>query len=99
MSNYEKHALREFKAAGWTDENGDFDCEIQKLICKQVLELLKVFSKHGHSGSTASYALNMFGKLAAFEPIVPLTGEDWEQEYWPIRTILYDHVFEAARHL
>ncbi|MGL5618461.1 MAG: hypothetical protein ACRDDC_02335 [Tannerellaceae bacterium] len=72
------HAEREFFAAGWTDKAGNFKDEMQELICKQILELLQVFSDHGHSGSTAPYAINLFSKLAKFEPIVPLTGEDWE---------------------
>ena len=78
MSNLEKHARTEFRAAGWTDDEGKFNDEMQKLICEQVLELLKVFSEHGHSGSTAPYAINLFRRLAMFESIVPLTGEGWE---------------------
>lgn len=78
MSNYVKHAMLEFKAAGWTDENGKFNDEMQKDICDHVLKLLEVFHDEGHSGSTAPYAINMFKTLAMFEPIAPLTGEDWE---------------------
>ena len=78
MSNVHKHALAEFRAAGWTDADGKFNDEMQEDICKHVLELLKVFSDEGHSGSTAPYTVNLFKKLAMFEPIVPLTGEDWE---------------------
>lgn len=78
MSNLHSHALAEFRAAGWTDADGKFNDEMQEDICKHVLELLKVFSDEGHSGSTAPYTVNLFKKLAMFEPIVPLTGEDWE---------------------
>jgi len=78
MSNLNSHALAEFRAAGWTDDDGKFKEEMQEAICKHVLELLKVFADEGHSGSTAPYAVNMFKKLAMFEPLVPLTGEDWE---------------------
>lgn len=78
MSNLHHHARTEFRAAGWTDENGNFKDEMQQAICEHVLELLRVFSDEGHSGSTAPYAVNMFKTLAMFEPIVPLTGEDWE---------------------
>ena len=78
MSNLHRHALAEFRAAGWTDADGKFEDEMQEDICKHVLELLKGFSDEGHSGSTAPYTVNMFKKLAMFEPIVPLTGEDWE---------------------
>lgn len=78
MSNLHNHALAEFRAAGWTDADGKFEDEMQEAICNHVLELLKVFSDEGHSGSTAPYTVNMFKKLAMFEPLVPLTGEDWE---------------------
>lgn len=74
----ESHALTEFRAAGWMDENGKYNDEMQELICKQLLELLHLFSAHGHSGSSAPYALRLFDRLAKFEPIAPLTGEDWE---------------------
>lgn len=78
MSNYEKHAQMEFRAAGWTDENGNFKDEMQEDICTHVLKLLEVFADEGHSGSSAPYAIGLFEKLAKFEPVVPLTGEDWE---------------------
>ena len=72
------HAIKEFLAAGWTDESGKFNDDMQEAICNHVLKLLEVFAEEGHSGSTAPYAINLFTKLAKFEPIVPLTGEDWE---------------------
>ena len=78
MSNYETHALNEFRAAGWIDETDNYTDDMQKMICKHVLALLTVFSMEGHSGSSAPYAINLFEKLAKFEPISPLTGEDWE---------------------
>jgi hypothetical protein len=78
MSNLKNHALMEFRAAGWCDENGKFDDEMQEAICNHVLKLLEVFSDEGHSGSSAPYAVNVFKTLAMFEPLVPLTGEDWE---------------------
>jgi hypothetical protein len=78
MNNYEKHARIEFRAAGWTDENGKFNDEMQEAICKHVLELLNVFHGEGHSGSSAPYTIDLFKKLAMFEPVAPLTGEDWE---------------------
>jgi len=76
--NYKKYAEREFEAAGWTDKDGHFNCDMQKLICKNVLDLLAVFSTHGHSGTTAPYATNLFEKLSSFSPLLPLTGKDSE---------------------
>lgn len=78
MSNLVSHANQEFRAAGWTTEDGSFKDEMQGLMCSQVLELLELFASHGHSGSSAPYAISLFEKLAKFDPIVPLTGEDWE---------------------
>lgn len=78
MSNLHSHALMEFKAAKWLDDEGKYSDEMQEAICAHVLKLLDVFAEEGHSGSTAPYAVNMFKKLAMFEPLVPLTGEDWE---------------------
>ena len=78
MSNLKKHAWLEFKAAGWIDENDQFEDEMQEAICKHVLKLIEVFADEGHSGSSAPYAIDLFKKLAMFEPVVPLSGEDWE---------------------
>jgi hypothetical protein len=60
------------------DDNGEYVDEMQEAICHHVLALLDVFSAEGHSGSSAPYAINLFKTLAMFEPVVPLTGEDWE---------------------
>lgn len=76
--SYETHAKNEFRAAGWTDDSGKFKDEMQEAICKQVLKLLEVFSEEGHSGTTAQYSIDLFSRLAKFEPIAPLTGEDFE---------------------
>jgi len=80
VSNYKIHAMNEFRACGWLKEDGSFDDEFQGAICEHVLALLDVFAEEGHSGSSAPYAVNMFKKLALFEPIAELTGEDWEWE-------------------
>ena len=76
-SNFILHAKREFDAMGWIDADNKME-EMQDLMCKQVLELLKLFSSHGHSGFSAPYAINMFKTLASFEPLGPLTGKDCE---------------------
>ena len=73
-----QHAKDEFRAAGWVDENGKYDDEMQEMICKHILALLEVFSNEGHTGSTAPYTIHMFTRLANFKPIAPLTGDDWE---------------------
>ena len=78
MSNLRNHAFTEFKAAGWLNADNTFKDEFQGMLCEHVLKLLEVFSDEGHSGTTAPYAIRLFSRLASFEPIAPLTGEDWE---------------------
>ena len=78
MSNLTSHAMTEFRAAGWLDQNGKYTDDMQELICNHVLALLTVFSDEGHTGTTAPYTINLFSTLAKYDPIVPLTGEDWE---------------------
>lgn len=89
--NFEDHAIREFKAAGWLDEDGKYCDEMQEMICLNVLELLKDFSGQGHSGSSAPYAINLFTTLAKFNPITGLTGKDDE---W---TEVGDDLFQNKR--
>jgi hypothetical protein len=68
-----------------------------------VLELLRVFDNQGHSGMSASMVLSIFERLAKFEPISPLTGED--EEWRPLgdahpnmaaQNIRCGHVFRRA---
>jgi hypothetical protein len=54
------------------------DDEMQKEINKDILHIVEVFSEQGHSGFSASYALNIIKKLLAWKPITPLTGENDE---------------------
>lgn len=76
MSNLEEHAKRELLALGY-DPNEKQD-DPNKWIQDNILELIRVFAKQDHSGSSAPYCVNLFSKLAMFEPACPLTGEDSE---------------------
>jgi len=78
LSNLINHAWLEFKAAGWLNDDDEFTDETQSILCGDVIDLLKIFSSQGHSGMSAPYAIELFSKLAKYEPLVPLTGEDWE---------------------
>lgn len=78
MNNYYNHAMREFRAAGWINEQGLYSDEMQEQMCNHMVSLLDVFGKEEHSGFSASYAIKLFSKLAKFDPIIPLTGEYWE---------------------
>lgn len=72
MSNLVEHAKKEMELA-WPESES-----MQDLIKENILELIEVFGKQGHSGTSAPYVLSYFQKLANFEPILPLTGEDDE---------------------
>lgn len=50
-------------------------------MADDLLQLLAVFSLHGHSGFSASYAVSAFTDLARFQPLGPLTGEpdEWNE--------------------
>lgn len=71
--SYINHAVQEFKHAGFYDEDS-----LQDDVVKDVLELLTVLSNQGHSGNSAPHILHCFNRLANFEPLTPLTGEDDE---------------------
>lgn len=97
--NLEQHALRELRAIGYVpldlpQENGP-----NKWIQDNVLELIRVFGKQGHSGMSASYCISIFEKLARFEPLCPLTGADDEwnnvaEDMWQNNRC--SHVFKGA---
>ena len=53
---------------------GSFD----RLIARQLMEMVCLFSTHGHSGSSAAYAIATLERLLRFLPLGPLTGEEDE---------------------
>lgn len=77
-SNLIKHAKDELRIAGYDLNQKEEDPN--KWICENILELLEVFCKQGHSGFSAPYCIRVFSKLANFEPLNPLTGDDSEWE-------------------
>jgi len=72
MANLLKHAEHELKLLGGDDDG------MQSVMNKHILEMVRVFGDEGHSGFSASYAVNLLEKLLRFEPLKPLTGEDDE---------------------
>jgi len=75
--SYKAHAEREFKAMGY-DPIDECEDGPNKWMQEGTMELLEVFSKQGHSGSSAPHAIALFKKLAAFEPLCPVQGTDDE---------------------
>lgn len=74
MSNLVNHAKQELKAIGMSSESEGMDL----MMYNSLMEIVEVFSKQGHSGFSASYAISTLSKLLDYEPLAPLTGEDDE---------------------
>lgn len=49
-----------------------------KMMHDHIIHMVEEFSKEGHSGFSASYALSILKKLLNWEPLTPLTGEPEE---------------------
>lgn len=75
MSNLIEYAKEELKILDYKPIDEE---EGPNRIQENVLELLDVFQKQGHSGFSAFYCIALFSKLAKFEPLSPLTGEESE---------------------
>lgn len=96
-NNFIKHANREFVAVGY--DLNDKEEGPNKWIVENVFELLNVFNKQGHSGSSASYCVNYFKKLALFKSLSPLKGSDdeWnEVAVGRFQNKRCSHVFKGA---
>lgn len=76
------HAKLELQIAGLFDKEGDF---YEGATGKAVMELIEVFAKQGHSGMSAPHVINIFEKLANYEPLLPITGKD--EEWGDVRDI------------
>ena len=75
MAELLKHLDREWAAMGWPTEGDD---DPQVWVYENLKELIGAFSEQGHSGSSASYVISLFHKLAMWKPISPLTGDESE---------------------
>ncbi len=65
MSNLVNHATTELTKHGMFDKDADYDGELGK----GVLDLITLFASQGHSGMSAEMTIQMFTKLARFEPL------------------------------
>jgi hypothetical protein len=74
MSNLIDFARKEMELAGLFDKDSDYE----GMLGESVMKLIETFSDEGHSGFSAHMAINIFKKVAAFEPLTPLTGKDDE---------------------
>lgn len=78
MSNLIEHAKEEFKIMGYKPLEEKQEEDPNKWIQENVLELLEVFSKQGHSGSSAPFCIKYFEALANFKPLSPIKCDDSE---------------------
>lgn len=69
-----EYAKNELKKLEETCEDAE-SLEMQKVMSDNILALLEVFSKQGHSGTTAHYVTTLFTRLVKSKPLTQLTGE------------------------
>ena len=74
MSNLLDYAKEELNRIGMIDSGEPYN----DAVTKAILDLIELFASQGHSGFTASYTVNVFKRLAMYEPLTALTGEDSE---------------------
>lgn len=67
------YAEKELDRIGMTEED-----EMNGMMRKHLVHMVKEFADEGHSGFSASYALQCLKKLLNFKPLSPLTGADDE---------------------
>lgn len=75
-----EHALQEFDILMNYDSDKDTNSEKEfwDMMKADVMELIETFAKQGHSGGSAGYCISLFEKLARYETLSPITGEDHE---------------------
>lgn len=71
-------ARKELEMLFSKNEQDNENTRIQKIINDDILEIINVFSKQGHSGFSESYAIGMLKRLLEYKPILPLTGDESE---------------------
>jgi hypothetical protein len=67
------YAENELDRIGMTEDNG-----VNGMMRAHLLHMIKEFADEGHSGYSATYAIQCLKKLLNFKPLSPLTGEDDE---------------------
>lgn len=70
-SNLVKFAREEMLRAGLYDRDADYGGEIPEAV----LEMVKAFSRYGHSGGSAEETLAILNRVIRFRPLSPLTND------------------------
>ena len=82
--NINKWALNELELIEKNCKSEDGLVE-QKIITRDIMQIINVFENQGHSGMSAGYATSIINRLLNNKPLLPLTGEEseWgEVEEW-----------------
>ena len=89
-SNFLAHARHEL--ANMLAPDAD---EMDRRMADHLLTMIALFSLEGHSGFSASIAIDGFRRLANFEPLHPLTGDDdeWSEDNGLKQNKRCSHVF------
>ncbi len=56
----------------------DSEYDMDREMRNHILHMIEEFSKEGHSGFSANYAISLLTRLLSYKPLSPLTGEDDE---------------------
>lgn len=77
MSKLVDYAENELRRAGLLDKDSSYG----ERLGKAVLALVKTFAKQGHSGMNAEVVTHLFGIVARYKPLSPLTGDadEWNE--------------------
>jgi len=86
-SNLYQYAKKELELIGYDFSSKEKN--MNNLMRDNILELLEVFYKQGHSAFSVNYVINLFTKLAKFEPLKPVTDE--EGEWVEVVENMYQH--------
>lgn len=77
LVRHARHELDLILEEAKIDEDEE-DVRIQKIFNDGILKVIKTFADCGHSGFSASLAINYLDRLLRFKPLMPLTLEDDE---------------------
>ena len=86
------HAKQELMALGY--DLNDKEEGPNKWIMEKLFELLEVFLKQSHSGFSGPYLIDLFSKVARYEPASPLTGKEDE---WCLLEYGHDPKWQSKR--
>lgn len=95
MTSLSKYAENEMRLAGLFSKDSAYD----GMLAEAVMKMINLFEEEGHSGASAPMAIHIFSRVALFEPLTPLTGEDDEwNEVGPstFQNRRCSHVFKDA---